>query len=103
MKVRALPQRDKSHKRLNDLVDLHALLWYVTEYDEITEAVHTHLNDDDIRPFETRRLMSYTTAQRGSSTSKHPFSVSRLNTYSCRQWVVPAGCRRSTASICLFE
>ncbi|PGF14564.1 hypothetical protein CP556_20910 [Natrinema sp. CBA1119] len=51
MKVRALPQRDKSHKRLKDLADLHALLWYVTEYDEITEAVHTHLNDDDITTF----------------------------------------------------
>ena len=52
MKVRALPQRDKSHKRLKDLADLHALLWYVTEYDEITEAVHTHLNDDDITAFQ---------------------------------------------------
>ncbi|WP_254544651.1 nucleotidyl transferase AbiEii/AbiGii toxin family protein [Halomarina pelagica] len=51
MKVRAFPQRDKSHKRLKDLTDLHALLWYVTEYDEITEAVHTHLSDDDITAF----------------------------------------------------
>lgn len=51
MKVRALPQRDKSHKRLKDLADLHALLWYVTEYDEITEAVHTQLSDDDITAF----------------------------------------------------
>ena len=51
MKVHALPQRDKSHKRLKDLADLHALLWYVTEYDEITETVHTHLSDDDITAF----------------------------------------------------
>ena len=32
MKVRAFPDRDKSHKQLKDLADLHALLWYVTDY-----------------------------------------------------------------------
>jgi len=51
MKIRALPQRDKSHKRLKDLADLHALLWYVTEYGELQEAVQTHLSDDDITTF----------------------------------------------------
>jgi hypothetical protein len=33
MKVRAAPQRDKSHKLLKDLADLHALLWSVADYD----------------------------------------------------------------------
>jgi hypothetical protein len=52
MKVRALPQREKSHKRLKDLADLHSLLWYVTEYSEIKDAVHAHLDTDDSEAFQ---------------------------------------------------
>lgn len=48
MKVRALPKRDKSHKRLKDLADLHALLWYVTDYDEIQSAVRDRLTEAEL-------------------------------------------------------
>ena len=51
MKIRAFPDRDKSHKRLKDLADLHALLWYVTDYDEIRPAVSQHLSEEDIVRF----------------------------------------------------
>lgn len=51
MKVRAAPQRDKSHKLLKDLLDLHALLWYVTDYDEMRTAVRDRLTDEDIDEF----------------------------------------------------
>lgn len=53
MKVRAVPERDKSHKQLKDLADLHALLWYVTDYDEIQPAVREYLTDADIAAFES--------------------------------------------------
>lgn len=53
MKVRAFPDRDKSHKRLKDLADLHALLWYVTDYAEIRSAVRERLTDEDIAAFES--------------------------------------------------
>jgi len=39
MKVRALPDRDKEQKRVKDLADLHALLWYVADVAEIRDAV----------------------------------------------------------------
>lgn len=48
MKVRAFPERDKSHKRLKDLADLHALLWYVTDYDEIQPSVRDRLTKADL-------------------------------------------------------
>lgn len=35
MKIMSLPDRDKSHKRVKDVADLHALLWYVKDYSEI--------------------------------------------------------------------
>lgn len=53
MKIRAMPRRDKSHKRLKDLADLHALLWYVTDYDEMKTAALTYLTDDDITAFRS--------------------------------------------------
>jgi hypothetical protein len=51
MKVRAYPERDKSHKQLKDLADLHALLWYVTDYAEIRSAVRDRVSKDDIDTF----------------------------------------------------
>lgn len=51
MKVRAFPRRDKSHKRLKDLADLHGLLWYVGDYDENASAVRARLDDDDVASF----------------------------------------------------
>jgi len=53
MKVRAFPDRDKSHKQLKDLADLHALLWYVTDYADIRSAVRARLTDEDITAFES--------------------------------------------------
>lgn len=52
MKVRALPERDKSHKRLKDLADLHALVWYGTDFDQIRQRTVGHLNQKDIAQFE---------------------------------------------------
>ncbi len=51
MKGRSAPQRDRSHKRLKDLLDLHALLWYVTDYDKIRTVVRDQLTDTDIDEF----------------------------------------------------
>lgn len=54
MKVRALPERDKSHKRLKDVADLHALLWYADDYQSMVEATGAYLNDDDVASFQKR-------------------------------------------------
>lgn len=51
MKVRSAPQRDPSHKLLKDLLDLHALLWYVTDYDEMRVAVRERVTTEDIDEF----------------------------------------------------
>lgn len=51
MKIRAFPQRDKSHKRLKDLADLHALLWYTGPYGTMRSAVRDHVPDDDVDTF----------------------------------------------------
>jgi hypothetical protein len=52
MKVRAFPDRDKSHKRLKDLADLHSLLWYVADYDDVRTAALEQLTDGDLDAFE---------------------------------------------------
>jgi len=51
MKIRAFPDRDKSHKRLKYLADLHALLWYVTDYDTLKSTVQQQITDDDVTAF----------------------------------------------------
>lgn len=51
MKLRAFPDRDKSHKRLKDLADLHALLWYVTDYADVQSAVRDRLDEEDFDEF----------------------------------------------------
>jgi len=51
MKVRAFPERDKSHKQLKDISDLHALLWYTGEYGEMRAAVRARVPDDDVATF----------------------------------------------------
>jgi hypothetical protein len=51
MKIRAFPDRDKSHKRLKDLADLHALLWYVADYDTLRPTVQQQITDDDVTAF----------------------------------------------------
>jgi hypothetical protein len=51
MKIRAFPKRDKSHKQLKDLADLHALLWYTGEYAEMRPAVRDRVPDEDVDTF----------------------------------------------------
>lgn len=48
MKVRAIPQRDDTHKLLKDLADLYALLWYVADYDEMKTAVRERITNEDL-------------------------------------------------------
>ncbi len=52
MKIRSLPDRDKSHKRVKDVADLHALLWYTKPYDEIREQRQEYVSSDDIQAVE---------------------------------------------------
>ena len=51
MKVRAFPDRDKSHKRQKDLADLHALLWYGSDFNQLRSKVAAHLSQEDITQF----------------------------------------------------
>ena len=51
MKVRAFPERDKSHKRLKDLADLHALVWYGTGFQQVRTEVVAHVTEEDIARF----------------------------------------------------
>jgi len=52
MKIRSLPDRDKSHKRVKDVADLHALLWYVKDYSEIQAEVLNYVSESDIESLE---------------------------------------------------
>jgi hypothetical protein len=48
MKIRSLPDRDKSHKRVKDIADLHALLWYVTDYTDMRTDALEYVSDADV-------------------------------------------------------
>lgn len=48
MKIRSLPDRDKSHKRVKDVADLHALLWYVTDYTDMKTSALEYVSDRDV-------------------------------------------------------
>ena len=65
MKVRAFPERDKSHKQLKDLADLHALLWYTGEYGDMRSAVRKRVPDEDVRTFQ--QAVSETLYQQAAS------------------------------------
>ena len=52
MKVRSLPDRETSHKRVKDAADLHALLWYTKAYSEMKVGVLQHVTTDDISRLE---------------------------------------------------
>ena len=52
MKIRAFPKRDKSHKQLKDIADLHALLWYTQEYGDMRSAVRDQVPDDNVETFQ---------------------------------------------------
>ncbi|WP_235272160.1 nucleotidyl transferase AbiEii/AbiGii toxin family protein [Halanaeroarchaeum sulfurireducens] len=51
MKIRSLPDRDKSHKRVKDVADLHALLWYVTDYTDMKTGALEYVSDSDVEQF----------------------------------------------------
>lgn len=48
MKIRSIPDRNKDQKRVKDVADLHALLWYVREYREIRSDVLTWVTESDL-------------------------------------------------------
>ncbi|PSP66676.1 hypothetical protein BRC85_09385 [Halobacteriales archaeon QS_1_69_70] len=48
MKIRWIPDRDMDQKRVKDVADLHALLWYVREYREIRSDVLSWVSERDI-------------------------------------------------------
>jgi hypothetical protein len=52
MKIRSLPDRDKSHKQVKDIADLHALLWYVKDYAEMKTGALEHVSEADLRRLE---------------------------------------------------
>jgi predicted nucleotidyltransferase len=51
MKVRAFPERDRSHKRLKDLADLHALVWYGGNFNRLGPEIRGHLTQEDVTRF----------------------------------------------------
>jgi hypothetical protein len=42
-----IPQ-DKSHKRVKDVADLHALLWYVKDYGEMKTQALEYVSEADL-------------------------------------------------------
>lgn len=52
MKIRSLPDRDKSHKRVKDVADLHALLWYVKDYTQMRTDVLEYVSGSDLKQLE---------------------------------------------------
>lgn len=49
MKVRSIPDRDSEQKRVKDVADLHALLWYVRDYESMREGVSRWTTGDERR------------------------------------------------------
>lgn len=52
MKIRSIPHRDKDHKRVKDIADLHSILWYVEEYNEIKDKTHSFISDSDLQKLD---------------------------------------------------
>lgn len=65
MKVRSYPDRDRGHKRIKDLADLHAVLWYGSEYQQLGTAMVEYLDDADVERF--RESISEEAFQRASA------------------------------------
>ncbi|ERH00194.1 MAG: protein of unknown function (DUF1814) [Haloquadratum sp. J07HQX50] len=53
MKIRSLPDRDKSHKRVKDVADLHALLWYAKDYKEMKKDALEPVSETDLDRLES--------------------------------------------------
>lgn len=52
MKIRSLPDRDKSHKRVKDVADLHSLLWYVKDYNKMKTQALEYVSGQDLEQLE---------------------------------------------------
>ena len=48
MKVRSIPDRNRDQKRVKDVADLHALLWYVREYGAMRSDVRSWVTESDL-------------------------------------------------------
>ena len=48
MKIRSIPDRDRDQKRVKDVADLHALLWYVRAYREMRSDVRSWVTGADL-------------------------------------------------------
>jgi hypothetical protein len=51
MKIRSIPDRNRDQKRVKDVADLHALLWYVREYGGMRSAVRSWVDESDLERF----------------------------------------------------
>jgi hypothetical protein len=50
MKIKSLPDRDKDHKRVKDICDMFALLWYSNlEHNDVRKEVLVFVSERDIR------------------------------------------------------
>ncbi len=54
MKIRSIPQRDKEHKRVKDVCDLHALLWYPSEFGDMVKKVKKIVGKKDLKKLESK-------------------------------------------------
>lgn len=54
MKIRSIPDRKRDQKRVKDIADLHALLWYVREYGEMQSDVLSWVTDSDLEQLQDR-------------------------------------------------
>jgi hypothetical protein len=52
MKIRSIPDREREQKRVKDVADLHALLWYVREYREIRSDVRSWVSARDLEQLQ---------------------------------------------------
>ncbi len=49
MKINSIPTRDKRHKKIKDIADLHSLLWYVDEYNETKGKVKKFTQSNNLK------------------------------------------------------
>ncbi len=52
MKVSSLPDREKGHKRVKDLADLHSLLWYTKPYEKIRKNIRNLISEEKFNDLE---------------------------------------------------
>lgn len=52
MKVKSLPDRERGHKKVKDLADLYAILWYIKPYKEIGNRIRELVPDPGIEKLE---------------------------------------------------